>query len=97
MLGRVKHWVGIGSKTRRGTTEVTVGTDAPEVHLATSSPVTLPAAPKAELKFYVKNLTGGTLTISRNGKNIEDSATDLTMSNLSSVTLIYEASGWYIL
>lgn len=64
--------------------------------------ITLPATPTSGIIINIKKVTSdtNTLTIGRNGKNIEGSAADLTTAatNFPNFTLQYfEGSGWWIL
>ena len=58
--------------------------------------ITLPASPSAGATVIVKNVGAGTVTIGRNGSNIEGSAQDGTLESTKGMQVVYVGStpGW---
>ena len=58
--------------------------------------ITLPASPSAGATVIVKNVGAGTVTIARNGSNIEGSAQDGTLESTKGMQVVYVGStpGW---
>ena len=58
--------------------------------------ITLPASPSAGATVVVKNVGAGTVTIARNGSNIEGSAQDGTLESTKGMQVVYVGStpGW---
>ena len=58
--------------------------------------ITLPASPSAGATVVVKNVGAGTVTIARNGSNIEGAAQDGTLESTKGMQVVYVGStpGW---
>ena len=58
--------------------------------------ITLPASPSAGATVIVKNVGAGTVTIGRNGSNIEGAAQDGTLESTKGMQVVYVGStpGW---
>ena len=58
--------------------------------------ITLPASPSAGATVIVKNVGAGTVTIARNGSNIEGAAQDGTLESTKGMQVVYVGStpGW---
>ena len=58
--------------------------------------ITLPSSPSAGATVIVKNVGAGTVTIARNGSNIEGSAQDGTLESTKGMQVVYVGStpGW---
>ena len=58
--------------------------------------ITLPSSPSAGATVIVKNVGAGTVTIGRNGSNIEGSAQDGTLESTKGMQVVYVGStpGW---
>lgn len=59
--------------------------------------VTLPGSPSANDIIDVKNIGSGTVTIARNGNNIDGSAADITLSQNESVCIVSDGNNYFLI
>jgi hypothetical protein len=61
--------------------------------------ITLPASPVTGQSYRIKNAatSGNSVTVARNGKNIENAASDLTLLDLDAVDVVYDGTEWWVL
>lgn len=85
--------------TRRGTDLVLDLTYHTGTIIATAAiTLTLPAAPHAGLRYTCKAADGvATLTIARNGKDIEGASANYVIGALECITLEYDGTEWWII
>ena len=83
-------------KTASDTPYTAVDKDQLVINSASDFTVTLPASPSAGATVIVKNVGAGTVTIGRNGSNIEGSAQDGTLESTKGMQVVYVGStpGW---
>ena len=59
--------------------------------------VTLPASPSANDIFDVKNIGTGTITVARNGNNIDGTASDITLYQNESICIVSDGSNYFLI
>ena len=79
-----------------GSSYTAVSKDQLVINSGSAFTVTLPASPSAGATVIVKNVGAGTVTIGRNGSNIEGSAQDGTLESTKGMQVVYVGStpGW---
>lgn len=73
------------------TTLVTTYIDGDVICRTGLTTLTLPATPQNGYRRFIKNRTGSNITIARNAKNIDGSATNLVLPDFANVRLIYSS------
>jgi hypothetical protein len=88
--GIIRHStsIGAGGDTLDGTDDI--------VLCSATNTITLPASPTTGQTYVIKSAGAAvTVTIARNGKNIDGAAADKTLTALQTGTLYYDGSAWW--
>ena len=72
-----------------GSSYTAVSKDQLVINSGSAFTVTLPASPSAGATVIVKNVGAGTVTIARNGSNIEGAAQDGTLESTKGMQIVY--------
>ncbi len=94
---QVSNRLSVSSEVVKVADYTAVGSDAIIVMNATALTLTLPASPGADQTLFVRNNDVGTMTIARNGQNINGAGSNLTVPAATGLLLNFQSgTGWWV-